>query len=1419
MRNLLIIRNYEKSAYFDAFLRAAKYSIFLLFLIGFQSLFSQVMVSPTGKPSSLIICEGDSTFSLLIANTTGGTMSGAELLLDLPSNCQYIPGSISGATELDITSLNQPTFLLPGIANNTAHNVDYNAEIICGYDNTEFFNYTVTYNSSSYSGSDPPLQNYYYPTVVITSITNSSATVPVNQTVVRDFTIEQQGLNASVDTLIFLDEHTGDIEVLSVNIGTLIIDPGPGPIFVDTIIITGSDLPGGNNLFDYGETIIISETVKLVGCTNGQSTINVTWGCYGNYCDSYSAFPSVSPAAGVPLIDINFTGNQLGWGFIDNSGFIEFTITNNGTGAGTAFDLVTLAGFSSGGGTYYPNNNWLNEIDSFSVNGNLLESVYNYAAGATNGRYAYYFNYSYTIDPDGPGVGIEDVDGDGFFDDLPIGHSVTVKAHTYYNWQEALATIPTGNSCGRGWTNNAWQGFRYGYDLTDQCSSQPGATWVPNSYKTLFMTYNTNTLQHTIPPDIYEATIVWMEQEVVTGTRVENEGCPNDSVIYHLVLPDGIEIAPGTATFKGVSMGAPTITGNTVVYYLNKNRIKSGGWFKVPLKIDCAIPHDPTGTIQTSLKFWCDKTNYPARFFTYWCSESPVFGIQCPPGSCTDPYISSFSVERTIMGWTDNQLSQRVDPSTPGINLNHAMARDSIRIEAAGILNGSTDSLYFELSHDNLPGNWANQLFFDYISDTLYFHDFETDDWDTCINLGPQITNGITSSMVLNMSNLTQPGGCLDGKSFTDGDSLRYVVHGQVKNIARTNWETVPALRAHFHNVEFNKAEYCNDRGITFNILGSNYEYYPSTSISPTIIEGCDDFNFYGQIYRWLDACGGEIAFPNEVRPFVVLDSITFIVPQGYVYHAGSSVHQFRYIDGTFTSEPIGDPVIEFGANDTRLTYVRDASWSYSHYYDCSADQDRIQFTATPSCQTSTTVSYQIQTTGRYQFYADGVGISQADIANRNKDYTPTDVELTPLITTAEGRLDTVSWEVRLCNITNIDSDNNWLAFENVSEGIEILELYDITLPSSPVSIPVSEYSPGKSWGQLGVIDANNCKIYLVKATYSSCSYDSLLVRHSFNCAGYPVNPELGYPPTAYSCNENNTYLFLDPKDIDLSLSITSPVNPVYLCDTLTYEAEVTNSLLSYAYNLSLTVTVPPGVSFLPSTTEFKYPYATGSYVIINDPVNLPAGSNQWVFDISSDPFGTLLLKGVDSIPKNGYRLRFKIMTDCDLISGSSIRLTASASNACGDFKNRSSFTSPILIDGLPTNVNLYVLSIQSDDYLPTCSNPSTIRTKIINLGPNSVSDIELLAASIDDAYDYVPGSLVPIHNGPSGVANNLVIGGIRYLQFSIQPNLNVNDSIVFSYELIDIDPGSLECDTIPLTTSAMLVATVPCDNEPGVVV
>ncbi|NQV01407.1 MAG: hypothetical protein HQ542_02085, partial [Bacteroidia bacterium] len=896
---------------------------------------AQVMISPTGKPASLVICREGGTFTLLIANTTGGTMSGATLLIDLPPSCIYIAGSVTGANQLNMANLNQPTFTLPDILNNTAHTVTYDAGLICGYTNTENFNYIVTYNSSNYTGFDTPLQNYYFPVLVISNITNASASIPLGQSITRDITVEQQGLNATTDTLVILDSHTADIQVLSTSIGTLHPYVGPGPTIVDTIILTGADLPGGNNLFDYGESIVISETVKLVGCDNGQSTIKAAWGCNDQYCNFYSAFPSVSPASGSIDIDMSRTGSRKDWAFIDDSGWVEFTVINNGSGYGTAFNLVILAGFSSSSGSYYPNSNWINEIDSFSVTGNYLPASWNYSGGAINGQYSYYTTLQYTFDPDGPGVGLEDFDNDGYFDDLPVGHTITMKAHTYYDWDEAVSSIPTRNSCGRGWTNSSYQAFRFGNLYQDQCFDAYGVNWIPDGNLTVLQTYYTITTLHTLPPDIYDGQTAWMEQSVSTNTALSNQACPNDSVIYEVILLPGVIIAPGTATFKNVSMGAPFMNGDTAIYLLDKSRVLSGGMFRVPIMVECEISPPPLASISTRLQLWCDKIFHKDRYFTYWCSTSPIFGIQCPIGTCTHPYISTFEVKRTTMGWVDNFLSAKISPTAPGLRLDNALAKDSIRIEAMGVLNGPVDSLYFRLQHDGMPGNWGNQLFFNILADTLIYYDFENDRYDTCTNLSPQVTNGSTCYLSAYFGDLNTLGNCLEGIVFSTGDSLKYIIHGQVRNIYKYDWETVPAFRGRFFWTDSGDEEFCNDKGVTFNILGTNYPFYTTTFYQQILLEGCNSFQYEGLIYRSFDACGGDATFPGEIRPYHVLDSMTFVLPEGFVYETGSSRHGYQNDAGGLVNQVITDPLIDVSSLGTRLIYVRDSSWGYSDYYDC----------------------------------------------------------------------------------------------------------------------------------------------------------------------------------------------------------------------------------------------------------------------------------------------------------------------------------------------------------------------------------------------------------------------------------------------------------------------------------------------------
>jgi len=104
-----------------------------------------------------------------------------------------------------------------------------------------------------------------------------------------------------------------------------------------------------------------------------------------------------------------------------------------------------------------------------------------------------------------------------------------------------------------------------------------------------------------------------------------------------------------------------------------------------------------------------------------------------PGGSLHRSFHLLFNVKRTTLGWNrQSSYTAKVTPLTPGLRLDNAMARDSIRIVAAGKINGPVDSLYFRFIHTSLGGGWGNQLFFNYLTDTLFSLIMKTATWHIC---------------------------------------------------------------------------------------------------------------------------------------------------------------------------------------------------------------------------------------------------------------------------------------------------------------------------------------------------------------------------------------------------------------------------------------------------------------------------------------------------------------------------------------------------------------------------------------------------------------------------------------------------------------------------------------------------------------
>lgn len=70
-------------------------------------------------PAQMVICGATKNFAVSIYNPSPFLLTSDTLILSMPSGINYQLGSITGATELNTSILNQPTFLIQIIAVNS----------------------------------------------------------------------------------------------------------------------------------------------------------------------------------------------------------------------------------------------------------------------------------------------------------------------------------------------------------------------------------------------------------------------------------------------------------------------------------------------------------------------------------------------------------------------------------------------------------------------------------------------------------------------------------------------------------------------------------------------------------------------------------------------------------------------------------------------------------------------------------------------------------------------------------------------------------------------------------------------------------------------------------------------------------------------------------------------------------------------------------------------------------------------------------------------------------------------------------------------------------------------------------------------------------------------------------------------------
>jgi hypothetical protein len=179
-------------------------------------------------PAQMTICGPSKSFTISIYNPSPFLLTTDTLILTMPSGIDYQIGSITGASELNTSNLNQPTFLLADIPHLTTLNITFIAAARCDVmaylsgggiiENVIRVNYFAN-GAKNYDTRTTSSYIVRQPSLSISTVTNQSFTGNIGDVFTRCITITNGGLG-ELGQFTLTDVHGSGIQITAVNSGT-----------------------------------------------------------------------------------------------------------------------------------------------------------------------------------------------------------------------------------------------------------------------------------------------------------------------------------------------------------------------------------------------------------------------------------------------------------------------------------------------------------------------------------------------------------------------------------------------------------------------------------------------------------------------------------------------------------------------------------------------------------------------------------------------------------------------------------------------------------------------------------------------------------------------------------------------------------------------------------------------------------------------------------------------------------------------------------------------------------------------------------------------------------------------------------------------------------------------------------------------
>ncbi|MES2285828.1 MAG: PKD domain-containing protein [Bacteroidota bacterium] len=1352
-------------------------------------------------PSQMTICGVSKVFTITIYNPSPFTLSNDTLKLTMPPGIAYQAGSVTGGSQGNIAVPNAPVFILPNIPTLTSLNISFIASVGC-----DIMAYTsgggiienkirIDYTANNVQNFDVHTTTSYIvrqPNLSIVNVSNQSYTGNIGDVFARCISITNGGLG-ELSQFTLTDTHGSGLQITAVNKGTW-TNAG----ILETIVLDGSDFSGigdGDTLFENGENIIICETVNVLNCISVASTIETYWGCSGQNCQSFTSsanvvFPNLIPN----LIVTPNSGNIYAVmnSCIGQATQQELKIENTGLGQATNVHLdifqSTGAGYQSYLGSSIDETSFTIQIGAsppvtISADSAEITNPLSCMAATAKGR------VFLTI----PSVN--------------AGEIIYIRWNTYSCCYNVCTGV--GQSYFNGWryagnysnvcqspyviTENWGRVYSQMYGALDNNSSVSTlSTGQTGTFNFIFSNYG-NHYSYPVSPSAYWKLVFTLPPCLVYSGNL------------HILSYNGVDTwIPSSVSTSGNILTA--IFSGSAPFGLDHAEVI------IDLTVNCSGCSGGAGAVDISAYYVPDAS---CSCEVAIACQSASISVLCP-GVCPEGMaFTYFDIVRTSYGQPDNEPGggDGIPDGTGSLNFtkiktNRAMFGDTITATFKGKVITSINHPTWQYCYAYSSVSNGNLLSFLDARLTIYRGGALI---ATCTNFTSVVsTSGTTRNFLFDLSAPTLiPGGCLPGGFvYMNNDSVvfkpRYKVTvntgGPILNCYSSNEYYVSDIA---NPTAAGDKYQCSQYNGNCSVLG----YYFTTSGADSYsVKSCDNVIIYQNYYLSIGPCcsnyqGGNL-FPYEYRNWAHIDTLTAIVPPGYDYISSQFI-EYRTagtLNYVVSSPTVLSPV---NPNSNILVFpVEQYFQGYSGLLPLSDDGfvGTLSVTLKPSCEVTPTISQDISYDWTFEpkSYLTGPGAYPTFISYIQDHiiYQAPVLFLQSSLPSVQAPNNTTSWDISISNTSNVsDGLNTWLSGPAIS-GLTIIRVYDL---DNNVSIPITG-----SIYRVGTINAATVRNFRITATFTSCFQDSIIVYSGWNCNG-------GYPTsiTDYPCTPKEITLKSTPLVPLLIVNVTGPSSTIQLCDTASYTIEGMNVQLGTAYDLTLTATLPLGVTIIPGSSKFNYPIS-GPYNGIPDPVFL--GGTMWQWDISAInlQLDTSGLKGILEPALNSFNITFKVTTNCGYTSGSVIGFNLKGKSACGLLTGQDvALSSELGITGATAPYNTLINLIST--YISPCANNSNMKVVVHNSGPLAFGSVDSVIVQLPPGVSFVAGSFTGIYNAPvSIIPVQYSLNGNSYFIWQLPSGTASGDSSVFSFDYKG-DPEVLSCDISEFGAQTISSTNVTC--------